>query len=122
MILMLIILIAMIEIILQFFLDEFIIIWVLIPIIVILLIIGCIWFCRTRRYLLYNLFEIIYLETNSQRKLNHYFPVMCRNLPYILAWKFCGKVQFRKLCGKSQRIPRNSAETVSFHKISTPGN
>ena len=40
-------------------------------------------------------------------------------LPNYLVWKFCGKVQFLQ---SFERIARNSAETVPFHKISTPGN
>ena len=34
--------------------------------------------------------------------------------PNFLVWKFCGKAQFL--------LARNYAETVPFHKISTPGN
>ena len=34
--------------------------------------------------------------------------------PNLLVWKFCGKVQFPKLCGNRAFPP--------FHKISTPGN
>ena len=37
----------------------------------------------------------------------------------FLVWKFCGKVQFLHSFG---RIAQNYAETVPFHKISTPGN
>ena len=39
--------------------------------------------------------------------------------PNFLVWTFCGKVHFRHSFG---RIARNHAETVHFHKISTPGN
>ena len=39
--------------------------------------------------------------------------------PNFLVWKFCGKAQFRDSLG---RFARNYAETVPFHKISTPGN
>ena len=39
--------------------------------------------------------------------------------PNFLAWKFFGKTQFPHNFG---RIARNYAETVSFHKISKPGN
>ena len=37
----------------------------------------------------------------------------------FLVWKFCGKAQFPHSLG---RIARNYAETVPFHKTSTPGN
>ena len=40
-------------------------------------------------------------------------------LPNFLVWKFCGKKQFPHSFGQ---IARNFAETVPFHKISTPGN
>ena len=40
-------------------------------------------------------------------------------LPEFLVWKFCGKAQFPHSFG---RFVRNYAETVPFHKISTPGN
>ena len=39
--------------------------------------------------------------------------------PNFLVWKFCGKKQFPHSFGQ---IARNYVETVSFHKISTPGN
>ena len=39
--------------------------------------------------------------------------------PNFLVWKFCEKVQFPHIIG---RIARNYAETVPFHKISSPGN
>ena len=39
--------------------------------------------------------------------------------PNFLLWKLCGKAQFPHRFG---RIARNYAETVPFHKISTPGN
>ena len=39
--------------------------------------------------------------------------------PNFLVWKFCGKAQFLHSFG---RFARNYAETVPFHKISTPGN
>ena len=39
--------------------------------------------------------------------------------PNFQVWKFCGKAQFPHSFG---RIARNYAETVLFHKISTPGN
>ena len=39
--------------------------------------------------------------------------------PNFLMRKFCGKAQFPHSFG---RIARNYAETVLFHKISTPGN
>ena len=39
--------------------------------------------------------------------------------PDFLMWKFCGKAQFPQSFGQ---IIRNYAETVPFHKISTPGN
>ena len=39
--------------------------------------------------------------------------------PNFLVWKFCGKAQFPHSLG---RIARNSAESVPFHKISTPEN
>ena len=39
--------------------------------------------------------------------------------PNFLVWKFCGKAQFLH---RFERIARNYAETVPFHKISTPGN
>ena len=39
--------------------------------------------------------------------------------PNYLVWKLCGKTQFPQSFG---RIAGNSAETVPFHKISTPGN
>ena len=39
--------------------------------------------------------------------------------PDFLVWKFCGKAQFPHSFG---RIAQNYAETVSLHKISTPGN
>ena len=39
--------------------------------------------------------------------------------PDFLVWKFCGKAQFPHGFGRSAR---NSAETVPFRKISTPGN
>ena len=39
--------------------------------------------------------------------------------PYFLVWKFCGKAQLPHSFGG---IARNYAETVSFRKISTPGN
>ena len=37
--------------------------------------------------------------------------------PNFMVWKFCGKAQFPHSFG---RIARNYAETVLFHKISTP--
>ena len=37
----------------------------------------------------------------------------------FLVWKFCGKAQFPHSFG---RFVRNNAETMPFHKISTPGN
>ena len=40
-------------------------------------------------------------------------------LPDFLVCKFCGKAQFSHSFG---RFARNYAETVPFHKISTPGN
>ena len=39
--------------------------------------------------------------------------------PNFLVWKFCGKAQFPRSFG---RFARNFAETLSFRKISTPGN
>ena len=39
--------------------------------------------------------------------------------PNFLVWKFRGKAQFPH---SFVRIPRKYAETVSFHKVSTPGN
>ena len=39
--------------------------------------------------------------------------------PNFLVWKFCGKAQFLHSFG---RFARNYAETVPFHKISTPEN
>ena len=39
--------------------------------------------------------------------------------PNFLVWKFCGKEQVPHSFG---RIVQNYAETVPFHKISTPGN
>ena len=52
--------------------------------------------------------------------MNYYFteknPVIS---PSFLVWKFCGKAQFLHRFG---RIVRNYAETVHFHKISTPVN
>ena len=39
--------------------------------------------------------------------------------PNLQVWKFCGKVQFSHCFG---RFAQNYAETVPFHKISTPGN
>ena len=39
--------------------------------------------------------------------------------PSFLVWKFCGKAQFPNSFG---RFSRNHAETVPFHKISTPEN
>ena len=39
--------------------------------------------------------------------------------PNCLVWKFCGKAQFPH---SFERFARNCAETVPFHKISTPGN
>ena len=39
--------------------------------------------------------------------------------PNFLVWEFCGKTQFLHSFGG---IARNYAETVSFHKISTPEN
>ena len=39
--------------------------------------------------------------------------------PNFLVWKFCGKAQFPHSFG---RFARNYAETVTFYKISTPGN
>ena len=36
--------------------------------------------------------------------------------PNSLVWKFCGKAQF------PHSSTRNCAETVPFHKVSTPGN
>ena len=43
------------------------------------------------------------------------------NAPNILEilWEFCGKAQFPHSFG---RFSRNHAKTISFHKISTPGN
>ena len=40
-------------------------------------------------------------------------------LPNFLVWKFCGKAEFPHSFGQ---FARNYAETVPFHKISTPGN
>ena len=40
-------------------------------------------------------------------------------LPNFLVWKFCGKGQFLHSFG---RFAQNYAKTVSFHKMSTPGN
>ena len=40
-------------------------------------------------------------------------------LPNFLVWKFCGTAQFSH---SFERIARNYAETVPFHKNSTPGN
>ena len=37
----------------------------------------------------------------------------------ILVWKLCGNAEFPQSFGE---IARNSAKTVRFHKISTPGN
>ena len=42
--------------------------------------------------------------------------------PDFLVWKFCGKTQFQHSFRRISRIVRNYAETVHFHKISTPGN
>ena len=39
--------------------------------------------------------------------------------PNFMVWKFCGKTQFPHSLGQ---IAQNYAETVPFHKISTPGN
>ena len=39
--------------------------------------------------------------------------------PNFLVWIFCGKAQIPHSFGP---FARNYAETVSFHKISTPGN
>ena len=39
--------------------------------------------------------------------------------PNFLEWKFRGKEEFPH---RSRQIARNYAETVPFHKISTPGN
>ena len=39
--------------------------------------------------------------------------------PNFLVWKFCGKAQFPHSYG---RFVRNYAETLPFHKISTPEN
>ena len=39
--------------------------------------------------------------------------------PDFLVWNFYGKAQFSQSFGQ---IARNSAETVPFDKISTPGN
>ena len=39
--------------------------------------------------------------------------------PNLLVWKLCGKVQFPDSFGW---FARNYAETVPFHKISTPEN
>ena len=40
-------------------------------------------------------------------------------LPNFLVWKFCGKAEFPHSFGP---FARNYAETVPFHKFSTPGN
>ena len=39
--------------------------------------------------------------------------------PNFLVWKFCEKAQFPQSFGQ---VALNSAKTVTFHKISTPGN
>ena len=39
--------------------------------------------------------------------------------PNYLVWKFCGKAQFPHSVGQ---IAQNYAESVSFYKISIPGN
>ena len=40
-------------------------------------------------------------------------------LPNFHVWKFCGKAQFPQSFGE---IAQNCSKTVSFHKMSTPGN
>ena len=63
---------------------------------------------------LYLFFPVIlkYFPTASQQKI----PVIS---PNFLVWTFCGRAQFPHSCG---RIPRNYAETMPFHKISTSEN
>ena len=60
------------------------------------------------------------ITTNLLNMTHHYF--YCKNTvisPNFLAWKFCGKAQFLH---SFEQFAQNYAETVPFHKISTPGN
>ena len=55
--------------------------------------------------------SFLYLQINTGKN-----PVISPNL---LVWKFCGNAQFPHSFG---RFTRTYAETVFFHRISTPGN
>ena len=51
------------------------------------------------------------------RMPQHYLCVKTAISPDFMVWKFCGKAQFPQNFGQ---FARNYAETVPFHKISTP--
>ena len=59
--------------------------------------------------------------TSDVRALNLLLPLQKNTeiSPNFLVWKFCGKAQFSHSFGQ---FAQNYAETVPFHKISTPGN
>ena len=60
------------------------------------------------------------LMTREREQQRHLFTVKNTVIsPNFLMRKFCGKAQFPHSFGK---ITRNYAETVPFHKTSTPGN
>ena len=69
------------------------------------------WFFASILFLFqeWNLRLLFYNVTAKNTVISPDFPV----------WKFCGKAQFLHSC---RRFARNYAETVPFHKISTPGN
>ena len=54
----------------------------------------------------------------TEENLNYHTAKNTVISPNFLVWKFCRKAQFLQTFG---RIARNYAETVPFHKISTPG-
>ena len=60
-------------------------------------------------------FSLSFLNTSLQHHSKK-IPVIS---PNFLVWTFCGRTQFPHSCG---RIPRNYAETIPFHKISTSEN
>ena len=65
------------------------------------------------------------------KKFNYFSPTFFSPIRYIIlakntvispnfkVWKFCGNAQYPHKFG---RFARNYAETMRFHKISTPGN
>ena len=73
----------------------------------------------TRRNLCTEIFHFLWYET-----ILDYLNIIITTkntviTPNFIVWKFCGKAQFPHSFG---RFARNYAETMPFHKISTPGN